>query len=168
MCVRTAQGEERFEADDVGEALLPLLEAYKRCGVAVLDVTVGRGTLEQHFMDIAEGCMMGRFVWHGAAMAAGHPQQDAAHYLLCGAAFVFAMMGGIFTSVNPSARETLVPSMTVMGVSMGALIGLPPSLVEIYGSDIKKMYKANGVPLYFGLIIPAAAYPRRSCPHFCI
>ena len=54
----------------------------------------------------------------------------------------FAMMGGIFTSVNPSARETLVPSMTVMGVSMGALIG----------SDIKKMYKANGVPLYFGLI----------------
>ena len=64
----------------------------------------------------------------------------------------FAMMGGPFTSVNPSARETLVPSMTVMGVSMGALIGLPPSLVEIYGSDIKKMYKANGVPLYFGLI----------------
>ena len=64
----------------------------------------------------------------------------------------FAMMGGIFTSVNPSARETLVPSMTVMGVSMGALIGLPPSLVEIYGGDIKKMYKANGVPLYFGLI----------------
>lgn len=28
----------------------------------------------------------------------------------------FAMMGGIFTSVNPSARETLVPSMTVMAV----------------------------------------------------
>ena len=54
VCVRTAQGEERFEADDVGEALLPLLEAYKRCGVAVLDVTVGRGTLEQHFMDIAK------------------------------------------------------------------------------------------------------------------
>ena len=33
--------------------------------------------------------------------------------------------------------------MTVMGVSMGALLGLPPSLVEIYGSDIKKMYKAK-------------------------
>ena len=54
VCVRPAQGEERFEADDVGEALLPLLEAYKRCGVAVLDVTVGRGTLEQQFMDIAK------------------------------------------------------------------------------------------------------------------
>ena len=27
----------------------------------------------------------------------------------------FAMMGGIFTSVNPSARETLVPSRRVEG-----------------------------------------------------
>ena len=39
--------------------------------------------------------------------------------------------------------------MTVLGVSTGALIGLPPSIVEIYGSNIKKVYKANGVPLYF-------------------
>ena len=36
---------------------------------------------------------------------------------------------------------------------MGALIGLPPSLVEIYSSDIKKVYKANGVPLYLGLAL---------------
>lgn len=64
----------------------------------------------------------------------------------------YAIMGGIFTSVNPEAKYTLIQSMTVMGVSMGALIGLPPSLVEIYGSDIKKAYKANGVPLYLGLV----------------
>ena len=64
----------------------------------------------------------------------------------------FAVMGGIFTSVNPEAKNTLIQSMTVMGVSMGAMIGLPPSLAEIYGSDIRKMYKANGVPLYLGLV----------------
>ncbi len=64
----------------------------------------------------------------------------------------FAVMGGIFTSINPEAKNTLIQSMTVLGVSTGALIGLPPSLVEIYGSDIKKVYKANGVPLYLGLI----------------
>jgi ABC-2 type transport system permease protein len=64
----------------------------------------------------------------------------------------FAIMGGIFTSINPAANNTLIQSMSVMGVSMGALIGLPPSLVEIYGSDIKKAYKANGVPLYLGLV----------------
>lgn len=65
----------------------------------------------------------------------------------------FAIMGGIFTSVMPEARYTLIQSMTVFGVAMGALIGLPPSLVEIYSSDIKKVYKANGVPLYLGLVL---------------
>lgn len=64
----------------------------------------------------------------------------------------FALMGGIFTSITPDAKNTLIQSMTVMGVSMGALVGLPPSLLEIYGSDSKKIYKANGVPLYLGLV----------------
>lgn len=64
----------------------------------------------------------------------------------------FAIMGGIFTSINPEAKQTLIQSMTVLGVSMGAFIGLPPSLAELYGSDSKKMYRANGVPLYLGLI----------------
>ena len=41
----------------------------------------------------------------------------------------FAIMGGIFTSVMPEARYTLIQSMTVFGVTMGALIGLPPSLI---------------------------------------
>ena len=63
----------------------------------------------------------------------------------------FAIMGGIFASVMPEARYTLIQSMTVFGVTMGALIGLPPSLVEIYSSDIKKVYK--GVPLYLGLAL---------------
>ena len=65
----------------------------------------------------------------------------------------FAIMGGIFTSVMPESRNTLIQSMTVFGVTMGALIGLPPSLVEIYGSDIKKIYKANGVPLWLGFAL---------------
>lgn len=67
----------------------------------------------------------------------------------------FLLMGGIFTSVMPEMKDTLIPSMIVMGVSMGAFIGLPPSLIETYGSDIKKIYKANGVPLYLGLITMA-------------
>ena len=35
----------------------------------------------------------------------------------------FAIMGGIFASVMPEARYTLIQSMTVFGVTMGALIG---------------------------------------------
>ena len=64
----------------------------------------------------------------------------------------FALMGGIFTSVMPEMKETLIQAMIVMGVSMGAFIGLPPSLIETYSGDIKKMYQANGVPLYLGLV----------------
>ncbi|MDE5679613.1 MAG: ABC transporter permease [Lachnospiraceae bacterium] len=64
----------------------------------------------------------------------------------------FALMGGIFTSVNPEMKDTLIQSMTIMGVSMGAFIGFPVSLVETYGSDVKNVYKVNGVPLFFGLI----------------
>ena len=64
----------------------------------------------------------------------------------------FLLMGGIFTSVMPEMRSTLIQSMIVMNVSMGAFIGLPPSLIETYGSDVKKIYKANGVPLYSGLL----------------
>ncbi len=65
----------------------------------------------------------------------------------------FAIMGGIFTSAMPGAEYTLIQSITVFGVTMGALAGLPPSLVEIYSGDIKKVYKANGVPLYLGLVL---------------
>ena len=61
-------------------------------------------------------------------------------------------MGGIFTSVMPEMGSTLIQSMIVMSVSMGAFLGLPPSLIETYGSDIKKIYKANGVPIHLGLV----------------
>ena len=64
----------------------------------------------------------------------------------------FLLMGGIFTSVMPEMGSTLIQSMIVMSVSMGAFIGLPPSLIETYGSDMKKVYKANGVPIYLGLV----------------
>lgn len=65
----------------------------------------------------------------------------------------FAIMGGIFTSIMPETTDTLIPSMTVFAVSMGALIGVPPSLAEIYRSDIKNVYQANGVPLALGLVL---------------
>ena len=73
----------------------------------------------------------------------------------------FLLMGGIFTSVVPEMKSTLISSMIVMRVSMGALIGLPPSLLETYGSDVKKMYKANGVPVYLGLVTICLLYTSR-------
>ena len=64
----------------------------------------------------------------------------------------FFFMSGIFTSVDPSAVNTLIPSMSVFVITMSALIGLPPSLGEVYGGEVKKVYRANGVPLSLGVI----------------
>ena len=64
----------------------------------------------------------------------------------------FLLMGSIFTSIMPEMKGTLIQSMIVMGVSMGAFLGFPPSLIDTYGSEIKKIYKTNGVPIYLGLV----------------
>lgn len=64
----------------------------------------------------------------------------------------FLFMGGIFTSIDPNAAKTLISSMTVFTITMSALMGLPPALAEIYGTDVKKVYKANGAPLWFGVV----------------
>ena len=64
----------------------------------------------------------------------------------------FVFMGGIFTSIDPNAYKTLIQSMTVFGVTMGAIIGTPSSLVEFYNSDIRKAYRVGGVPLWTGVV----------------
>jgi len=65
---------------------------------------------------------------------------------------MFAVMGGVLTSIMPDMQGTVIQSMTIFGVAMGAFTGLPASLVQIYGSDIKNVYKANGIPLSLGVI----------------
>ena len=60
----------------------------------------------------------------------------------------FAFMGGIFSSINPTAKDTIIQSMTVFGVTMGAILGAPTPLVELYGSEIRKAYKVGGIPLW--------------------
>lgn len=60
----------------------------------------------------------------------------------------FAFMSGIFTSINPVAHETLIQSMTVFGVTMGAVLGASSPLVELYASEIKKAYKIGGIPIW--------------------
>lgn len=64
----------------------------------------------------------------------------------------FLFMGGIFTSVMPEMRNTLIQSMIVMSVSMGAFIGLPPSLIETYGSHIRKFIKQTEFLSIWGLL----------------
>ncbi len=55
ISIRTNEGTENFESDNIGETLLMLLEHYKEKGAAILDIQVDRGSLEQHFIKIAKG-----------------------------------------------------------------------------------------------------------------
>ncbi len=60
----------------------------------------------------------------------------------------FLFISGIFTSINPEAYKTLIPAMTVFGVSMGAFLGAPAPLIEMYGGEVKKAYRVGGIPLW--------------------
>ena len=63
--------------------------------------------------------------------------------------FVFYLfVGSVFTSIIPDAYKTLIQSMSVFSVTMGGVIGAPAPLVELYGSEIKKAYRAGDVPLW--------------------
>lgn len=53
--IKTEQGDEKFDSDNISDTMLTLLEDFKRRGVAVLDIKIDRGTLEQHFIDVARG-----------------------------------------------------------------------------------------------------------------
>lgn len=64
----------------------------------------------------------------------------------------YAFMGGIFTSIDPDAKLTIIQSMTIFAVTMGAFLGSPTPLVELYRSDIKKAYQVGGIPLYIAMI----------------
>lgn len=53
--IKTELGEESYESDDIGDTMLTLLQDYKRREIAVLDIKIDKGTLEQHFIHLARG-----------------------------------------------------------------------------------------------------------------
>lgn len=53
--IETEQGKESYESDNLSDTMLALLEGYKQKRIAVLDIKIDRGTLEQHFINISRG-----------------------------------------------------------------------------------------------------------------
>lgn len=64
----------------------------------------------------------------------------------------FGFMGKIFTSIMPETKSTLIYSMTIFGVTMGAILGTPIPIAETYGSKIKKAYQIGGIPMHIPVI----------------
>ena len=51
--IRTQQGVKTFETDNIEDSLISLLGKLKQKKIRVLDLKVDRGTLEQHFIEVA-------------------------------------------------------------------------------------------------------------------
>ena len=51
--VSTASGTQTYQAADAAESLIAILEDYRKRGIAVQDIEVNRGTLEQHFLQFS-------------------------------------------------------------------------------------------------------------------
>lgn len=51
--VKTERESKSFETDNIGDKLLTLLEDLKQKRIEVLDIKVDRGSLEQHFIEMA-------------------------------------------------------------------------------------------------------------------
>lgn len=52
--ILTAHGEEQYSTDNIADSMLTILKDYEQRNIEVLDIKVNRGTLEQHFIDIAK------------------------------------------------------------------------------------------------------------------
>lgn len=50
--IKTEQGGNTFETDNIENTLISLLSDLRQKGIQVLDIKVDRGTLEQHFIEI--------------------------------------------------------------------------------------------------------------------
>lgn len=58
----------------------------------------------------------------------------------------YAVMGSVFSSVNPAIKPVLSATMAIFSVSMGALIGLPPTLVKLREGGVLRAYQVSGIP----------------------
>lgn len=58
----------------------------------------------------------------------------------------YMVMGAVFASINPEMKQTLSATMAIFSITMGAVIGIPPSIVKIRETNVFPAYKVNGIP----------------------
>lgn len=58
----------------------------------------------------------------------------------------YLVVGAVFSSVNPLISETLSAVMAIFSITMGAVIGLPPTIVKMRETSVFRAYKINGIP----------------------
>ncbi len=58
----------------------------------------------------------------------------------------YGVMGAVFSSINPDMQHSLAATMTIYAITMGAVIGLPPTLVKLRETKVLRAYRAAGIP----------------------
>jgi ABC-2 type transport system permease protein len=58
----------------------------------------------------------------------------------------YILMGLVFTQINPTFRDTMVPAMLIFAAMSSNLLGLPDPLVTAREAGIYRSFKINGVP----------------------
>lgn len=66
-------------------------------------------------------------------------------YYLVPLVFYF-VMGAVFSSINPLARQTLAATMVIFAVTMGAVLGIPAPIVKMRESGVLRAYLVCGIP----------------------
>ena len=64
----------------------------------------------------------------------------------------YGIMGAVFSSVNPEIKPILSATMVIFSVTMGALIGIPPSLVRLRETGTLRAYQVSGIPAFSVLL----------------
>ncbi len=58
----------------------------------------------------------------------------------------FAVIGSVFSSINPLMKPTLAASMSIFAVTMGAVMGSPIPIVKARESGTLRAFRVNGIP----------------------
>lgn len=77
-------------------------------------------------------------------------------YYLIPLGFYF-LMGAVFSSINPSYKQTLTASMAIFAVTMGAVMGMPIPIVKMRESGVLRSYRISGIPGWAVLLIQSVS-----------
>lgn len=69
----------------------------------------------------------------------------------------FAVMGAVFSSINPLSKATLAGSMSIFAATMGAVLGVPIPIVKMRESGVLRAFRATGIPGNAVLLVQASS-----------
>jgi ABC-2 type transport system permease protein len=69
----------------------------------------------------------------------------------------YAVMGAVFSSINPEMKRTLAASMAIFAVTMGAVLGMHAPLVKMRETGVLRAYDVSGIPGWAVLLVSAVS-----------